>query len=85
MHTIAYTREAQEDAQKLTPAMAKKARTLIDMLERNPLQSPPPYEKLAGNLTGCYSRRLNIQHRLVYTVRKQEKTVVILSMWTHYE
>ena len=84
MYAVHYAPEAQEDAQKLTPAMAKRARQLIDILKKNPFQNPPPYEKLHGNLNGFYSRRLNIKHRLVYAVLKKEKIVRILSMWSHY-
>ena len=64
--------------------MAKKAQKLIDILKDNPFQTPPPYEKLVGNLEGAYSRRINIQHRLVYEVRQKDKVVRILRMWSHY-
>lgn len=66
-------------------SLDSKARMLLDILCVNPWQNPPPYEKLVGNLKGCISRRINHQHRLVYTVDEQERTVHILSMWTHYE
>ena len=71
---------------KLAAAGLKdKARELLDILKVNPFQSPPPYEKLVGDLSGAYSRRINIQHRLVYQVLKDEHTVKVIRMWTHYE
>lgn len=83
---LAYTRQAQKDAQKLASAGLKaKARELLSILESNPFQNPPPYEKLVGDLSGAYSRRINIQHRLVYQVLDQERVVKVLRMWTHYE
>ena len=83
---LAYSKYALKDAKKLSAAGLKdKAQVLLDLLERDPFQNPPPYEKLVGDLKGAYSGRINIQHRLVYEVFRQEKTVRILRMWTHYE
>ena len=83
---IVYTKAAAADVPKLKSAhLEEKAQALIKLLEENPFQNPPPYEKLRGSLQGAYSRRLNIQHRLVYEVLEEEKTVKIISMWTHYE
>jgi len=84
--TLVYSKQAQKDAKKLKSAHLKsKALTLLAVLEENPYQNPPPYEKLMGDLTGACSRRINIQHRIVYQVLEQEKIVKILRMWTHYE
>ena len=81
-----YSKHAQKDAKKLKAAGLKsKTENLLDILEHNPFQNPPPYEKLVGDLTGAYSRRINIQHRLVYEVIEKDKIVKILRMWTHYE
>lgn len=83
---LVYTRQAQKDAKKLSTAGLKsKAKQLLDLLAENPLQNPPPYEKLVGDLAGAYSRRINIQHRLVYQVLADIRTVKVLRMWTHYE
>ncbi len=83
---LLYTKAAQKDAQHLAAAGLKnKALALLDILSANPFQTPPPYEKLVGDLAGAYSRRINIQHRLVYQVLEAEKIVKILRMWTHYE
>ncbi len=83
---IVYTRQAQKDARKLAAAGLKhKAEGLIELLRRNPFETPPPFEKLIGDLSGAYSRRVNIQHRLVYQVLEQERTVKVIRMWTHYE
>lgn len=83
---IVYTKQAQKDAQKLSSAGLKiKAEQLLAVLAENPYQNPPPYEKLVGDFAGAYSRRINIQHRLVYQVLEDLKTVKILRMWTHYE
>jgi len=83
---LAYSKYAIKDAKKLSAAGLKdKARALLDILEIDPLQNPPPYEKLVGDLNGAYSRRINIQHRLVYEILRKEKMVRILRMWTHYE
>lgn len=84
--TLVYTRQAQKDAVKLNSAgLKEKARALLEILETHPYQNPPPYEKLVGDLAGAYSRRINIQHRLVYQVLDAERTVKVLRMWTHYE
>lgn len=83
---LVYTHHAQKDARKIAASGLKaKTQALLDMLLRNPSQNPPPYEKLVGDLAGAYSRRINIQHRLVYQVLEAEHTVKILRMWTHYE
>jgi Txe/YoeB family toxin of toxin-antitoxin system len=84
--TLKFTKQAQKDAKKLASAGLKpKAQKLLEVLKANPFQNPPPYEKLVGDLAGCYSRRINIQHRLVYEVFKDENIVKVLRMWTHYE
>lgn len=86
MYSIVYTKKAANDIPNLKSSkLDKKAKALIELLRENPYQSPPPYEKLQGDLQGAYSRRINIKHRLVYEVLEQEKTVKIISMWTHYE
>ena len=83
---LIYSKYAIKDAKKLSAAGHKdKAQALLDILEVDPLLNPPPYEKLIGDLQGAYSRRINIQHRLVYEIFRKEKTVRILRMWTHYE
>ena len=83
---LAYSKFAVKDAKKLSAAGLKdKAQALLDILEVNPFQNPPPYEKLVGDLTGAYSRRINIQHRLIYEVFRKEKTVRVLRMWAHYD
>ena len=85
-YRLAYTKQAQKDAKKLTAAgLADKARKLLAIIENNPYQNPPPYEKLVGELEGALSRRINIQHRLVYQVLKDIKTVKVIRLWTHYE
>lgn len=85
-YNILYTKRAAADIAKLKAAkLDKKALALIDLLCDNPFQNPPPYEKLLGELSGAYSRRINIKHRLVYSVSEETKTVKIISMWTHYE
>lgn len=84
--SLVYTKAAQKDAANLVSAGLKhKAKSLLDILAINPFQNPPPYEKLVGDLLGAYSRRINIQHRLVYQVIQEENTVKILRMWSHYE
>ena len=84
--TIVYTAHARKDAKKLSASgLRPKAEELLAILAKNPFQNPPPYEKLVGELSGAYSRRINIQHRLVYQVLTDSKTVKILRMWTHYE
>ena len=81
-----YTRQAQKNARKLSSSGNKaKAQQLLDILEINPWQSPPPFESLVGDLSGAHSRRINIQHRLVYRVLENETAVKILRLWTHYE
>lgn len=83
---VAYSKFALKDAKKLSAAgLREKVQTLLDILEKDPFQNPPPYEKLVGDLRGAYSRRINIQHRLVYEIFRKEKTVRVLRMWTHYE
>jgi toxin YoeB len=83
---IVFTKHAQKDAPKLASAGLKaKAQELLAILKDNPFQNPPPYEKLVGDLSGAYSRRINIQHRLVYEVLTDEHTVKVLRMWSHYE
>lgn len=83
---IVYTKRAQKDAKKLSASeMKPKAEALLAILEENPFQVPPPYEKLVGDLSGAYSRRITIQHRLVYQILEEIKTVKVLRMWTHYE
>lgn len=86
MYSVFYTKDAQKAIPKLKAAnLANKAKKLIDIIKQNPYQNPPPYEKLVGDLNGAYSRRINIQHRLVYQVDDINKRIKILSMWTHYE
>jgi toxin YoeB len=83
---LAYSKFALKDAKKLSAAgLRDKAQALLDILEIDPFQNPPPYEKLVGDLKGACSRRINIQHRLVYEVFRKEKTVRVLRMWSHYE
>ncbi|MGB3638865.1 MAG: Txe/YoeB family addiction module toxin [Rivularia sp. (in: cyanobacteria)] len=83
---LVYTKQAQKDAKKLASSNLKeKAEELLAVLEENPFQNPPPYEKLIGDLAGSYSRRINIQHRLVYEVIEAEEVVKVVRMWTHYE
>lgn len=86
MYVIVYTKKAVADIPKLKAAkLDKKARALIEVIRSNPYQTPPPYEKLIGDLQGAYSRRINTKHRLVYEVLESEQTVKIISLWTHYE
>lgn len=83
---VVYSKHAQKDAKKLVAAGLKaKAQELLAVLAADPFQNPPPYEKLVGDLAGAYSRRINIQHRLVYEVFPNERVVRVLRMWTHYE
>ncbi|HSB06351.1 MAG TPA: Txe/YoeB family addiction module toxin [Thermodesulfobacteriota bacterium] len=83
---IVYTRQAQRDARKIAAAgLRQKVEKLLNILSQNPFQSPPPYEKLVGDLLGAYSRRINIQHRLVYQVLEKIRTVKVVRMWIHYE
>lgn len=82
---LVYTKQAQKDAKKLSSAgLRPKAEELLAVLEKNPFQNPPPFEKLIGDLAGAYSRRINIHHRLVYQVVKNERVVKVIRMWTHY-
>jgi toxin YoeB len=84
--TLEFTKQSLKDAVKLKRSnLWKKAENLLTALEENPFQNPPPFEKLIGDLDGAYSRRINIQHRLVYTIIEAEQTVRILRMWTHYD
>jgi len=84
--TIVFTKQAQKDAKKLAASGFKpKAQCLFEILKSNPYQNPPPYEKLVGDLAGACSRRINIQHRLVYQVMVDIRTVKVIRMWTHYE
>lgn len=83
---LVYTKQAQKDAQKLAAAGLKdKAKALLAVVQENPFQNPPPYEKLVGDLAGAYSRRINIQHRLVYQVLQDEHVVKVLRLWSHYD
>jgi Txe/YoeB family toxin of toxin-antitoxin system len=83
---VVYTKQAQKDAKKLASSHLKpKAQELLDLIADDPWASPPPFEKLVGDLAGTYSRRINIQHRLVYQVLEEERTVKVLRLWTHYE
>jgi Txe/YoeB family toxin of toxin-antitoxin system len=84
--SVLFAKQAVKDARKIAAAGLKpKAQGLLDVLRQDPLRNPPPFEKLVGDLEGAYSRRINIQHRLVYEVFKAERTVRVLRMWTHYE
>jgi len=84
-YRIVYAKQAQKDAKKIPRSNLKeKALELIDLLQEDPFRKPPEYEALVGDLSGAYSRRINIQHRLVYQVYEEEKVVKILRMWTHY-
>jgi Txe/YoeB family toxin of toxin-antitoxin system len=83
---LRYTKHAQKDAEKLAATgLKEKVKALLAVLTENPFQNPPPYEKLVGDLAGAYSRRINIQHRLVYQVLDDEQVVKVLRMWSHYE
>lgn len=86
MWTVVYTSQAQKDAKKIARAGLKpKVQKLLALLCLDPFLTSPPYEKLLGDLTGAYSRRINIQHRLVYQVLREKRTVKVIRMWTHYE
>lgn len=86
MWQLYYTKQAQKDARKLAASGLKnKAQGLLSIIEADPYQNPPPYEKLVGDLSGAYSRRINIQHRLVYQVLEKEKSIKVLRLWSHYE
>ncbi len=81
-----FTKQAQKDAQKLKQSgLKEKAQKLLEIISENPFQTPPPFEKLVGDLFGAYSRRINIQHRLIYQIYEAEKSIKIIRMWTHYE
>ena len=83
---LIYTKQAQKDAAKLAAAgLKQKAQELLSVLATNPYQNPPPYEELVGDLSGAYSRRINIQHRLVYQVLDEQRIVKVIRLWTHYE
>ena len=83
---VVFTKQAQKDAKKIARSNLRiKAEKLLDLLREDPFQNPPGYEKLVGDLAGAYSRRINIQHRLVYQILQEERTVKVLRMWTHYE
>lgn len=86
MWTLVFTKHAQKDASKLASSdLRPKAEVPLEILRNNPYQNPPPFERLVGDLAGAYSRRINIQHRLVYQVLEDTRTVKVLRMWTHYE
>jgi Txe/YoeB family toxin of toxin-antitoxin system len=86
MWRVVFTKQAQKDAKKLSAAgLRTKAEKLLDILRENPYQTPPPFEKLLGDLSGACSRRINIQHRLVYQILDDEKVVKVIRMWTHYQ
>ncbi|XCN75498.1 MAG: Txe/YoeB family addiction module toxin [Candidatus Electrothrix aestuarii] len=86
MWKLVYTKQAQKDAKKLSASgLRKKAEKLLNILQVNPYQNPPPFEKLVGDLSGAYSRRINIQHRIVYQIIDHEKIVKVIRLWTHYE
>jgi Txe/YoeB family toxin of toxin-antitoxin system len=83
---LVFTKQAQKDAKKISSAnLRSKAEELLEILKEDPFRNPPRYEKLVGDLAGAYSRRINIQHRLIYQVLEEERVVKILRMWTHYE
>ena len=83
---LVFTKQAQKDAKKLASSGLKtQAEKLLNILKDNPFSNPPPYEKLVGDLAGAYSRRINIQHRLVYQVYEKEQVVKVIRLWTHYE
>jgi len=83
---LVYTKQAQIDARKLASSELKnKAKSLLDIIQKNPYQNPPPYEKLVGDLFGAYSRRINIQHRLVYQIYDNDKVIKVIRLWTQYE
>ena len=84
--SVVYAKQAIKDAKKVKASgLKEKAQGLLDVLESEPFQNPPPFEKLVGDLSGAYSRRINIQHRLVYEVFSEQRTVRVLRMWTHYD
>ena len=84
--TLVFAKQAQKDAKKLSASgLRPKAEALLALLRDNPYRQPPPFEKLVGDLSGAYSRRINIQHRLVYQILPEQRTVKVIRMWTHYE
>ena len=84
-YELVYTNQAKKDARKLkTTPLAEKARLLLEIIRENPFADPPPFEALIGDLKGSYSRRINIQHRLVYQVIEDQKTIKVIRLWTHY-
>lgn len=86
MYEIFYTKTAQKDIPKLKAAhLDKTAKSLIELIKENPYQTPPSYEKLVGDLSGAYSRRINAKHRLVYQIYEETKQIKIISLWSHYE
>ena len=86
MWRVVFTKQAQKDAKKISSSgLRQKAEQLIEILRENPYQTPPPFEKLLGDLSAAFSRRINIQHRIVYQVLDDEKIVKVIRMWTHYE
>ena len=86
MYQIYFSHQAMKDRKRIAQAgLEKRAKSLLAILSENPFQNPPPYEKLVGNLSGFYSRRINLQHRLVYAVDQDAQTVKVLRLWTHYE
>lgn len=87
MYKLFYTKQSLKDKKKLEKVsnLYDKAKKLIEIIKNNPYQNPPPYEKLVGDLSGAYSRRINIHNRIVYSVDEKEKTIRILRLWTHYE
>ena len=86
MYSIVVTKQALKDFPKITSAgLDKKVKALIELLQENPFQNPPSYEKLVGDIDGLYSRRINIKHRLVYQIYEESKTIKIVSAWSHYE
>jgi toxin YoeB len=83
---LVYTKQAQKDAKKLSKSgLKEKAQALLTVIKRNPYQNPPPFEKLVGDLMGAYSKRINIQHRLVYQVDDEDQIIKVIRLWTHYE
>jgi Txe/YoeB family toxin of toxin-antitoxin system len=86
MWQLYYTKQAQQDARKLASSGLKnKAQNLLSIIQQDPYQNPPPYDKLVGDLSGTYSRRINIQHRLVYQILETKKSIKVLRLWSHYE
>ena len=86
MYKLLYTKQAKKDAKKLSESnLKRKAQEILKIIENNPFEDYPPYEKLIGDLTGAFSRKINIQHRIVYQVLEEKKIVKIIRMWTHYE